>query len=74
MTDELIDQQDNKIHLYSWNGTELSETGALETPRGAVTSLAFSPDSTLLVAGDVGQRSISIPFKMLIRYPRPQAR
>jgi len=43
---------DNKIHLYSWNGTELSEAGTLETPRGAVTSLAFSPDQELLVAGD----------------------
>ena len=44
--------QDNKIHLHSWNGTELNETGTLET-RGTVTSLAFSPDQKLLVAGDV---------------------
>ncbi|THH06015.1 hypothetical protein EW145_g4377 [Phellinidium pouzarii] len=43
---------DNKIHLHSWNGTELKETSTLDTPRGTVTALAFSFDGKLLVAGD----------------------
>ncbi|KAL5522671.1 hypothetical protein ACEPAG_8689 [Sanghuangporus baumii] len=43
---------DNKIHLYSWNGTELKEDGTLETPRGPALTLAFSPNGKLLVSGD----------------------
>ena len=45
--------QDNKIHLYSWNGTELKEDGTLDTPRGLAITLAASPDGKLLVSGDV---------------------
>ncbi|KAH8113894.1 WD40 repeat-like protein [Phellopilus nigrolimitatus] len=42
---------DLKVHLYSWDGTALKESGTLDT-RGTVMSLAFSPDEKLLVAGD----------------------
>lgn len=52
--------QDNKIHLYAWNGTELKEDGVLDTPRGPALTLAFSPDGKLLVAGDVSAHLSSL--------------
>lgn len=44
--------QDEKVYLYSWDGSKLVETGKLESNRGAVSSVAFSPDGSLLAAGD----------------------
>lgn len=45
------------MHLFDWDGKALKETSTLEGNKGVVSALAFSPDGTLLAAGDV---SISI--------------
>jgi WD40 repeat protein len=40
--------------LYEWDGSKLiPKSGKLESNRGAVSALAFSPDGSLLAAGDV---------------------
>lgn len=41
------------MHLYTWDGTTLTEDSALEGGRAAVATVAFSPDGTLLVSGEV---------------------
>lgn len=46
-------KQDQKVHLYDWDGKALKENGVLEGLRGAVSALAISPDGSLLAAGDV---------------------
>lgn len=59
--------QDNKIHLYAWNGTELKEDGVLDTPRGPALTLAFAPDGKRLVAGDVSAHLSCVDGYCLIR-------
>ncbi|KAI8976703.1 WD40 repeat-like protein [Trametes punicea] len=44
--------EDQKVHLYSWDGKALSETATLDGNKGAVSALAFTPDGTLLASGD----------------------
>ena len=42
------------MHLYNWNSNgTLTEAGMLEGSKGPVSSLAFTPDGSLLAAGDV---------------------
>ena len=43
--------QDHKVHILN---TALDQKGLLENGKGPITSVAFSPDSKLLAAGDVG--------------------
>jgi WD40 repeat protein len=45
--------EDQKVRLYSWDGTTLRETNTLEGNRGIISALAFSPDGKYLVSGDV---------------------
>ena len=42
-----------KVRLYDWDGKSLKEVATLESNKGAISALAFSPDGSLLVAGDV---------------------
>lgn len=49
----LIPPQDQKVRLYDWDGSNLKEVAVLESNKGAVSALAFSPDGSLLAAGDV---------------------
>ena len=49
--------QDQKVRLYSWDGKSLKETGLLENNKGSISALAFSPDGSLLAAGDVSHSS-----------------
>ncbi|TDL25119.1 WD40 repeat-like protein [Rickenella mellea] len=44
--------EDKKIYLYSWTGDALKELGTLEENRGTITAISFSPDGSLLAAGD----------------------
>jgi len=44
--------KDNKIHLYSVNGTNLAESGELTGHRGALSSLTYSPDGKYLGSAD----------------------
>lgn len=41
------------MHLHDWDGKVLKEVGVLENNKGSISALAFSPDGSLLVAGDV---------------------
>jgi len=45
--------QDKKVHLHEWDGKMLKEIAVLSGNRGVVSALAFSPDGSLLSAGDV---------------------
>ncbi|GAB9464547.1 Wd40 repeat stress protein/actin interacting protein [Globisporangium polare] len=45
-------QEDKKIHLFDVVNNTLQETGEIVGHLGALTSVAFSPDGTLLAAGD----------------------
>lgn len=49
--------QDNKVHLYKISGNSIIADGLLESNRGPVTAVAYSPDGSLLAAGD-GDRKI----------------
>ncbi|TCD64690.1 WD40 repeat-like protein [Steccherinum ochraceum] len=44
--------EDNKVHLYDWDGKALKESGVLEGNKGVVGAVAFNPDGNLLAAGD----------------------
>ncbi|KDQ58569.1 hypothetical protein JAAARDRAFT_34386 [Jaapia argillacea MUCL 33604] len=48
----VIGGEDQKIRLNEWDGKQLRETANLEGNKGSVTALAFSPNGSLLVAGD----------------------
>jgi WD repeat-containing protein 1 (actin-interacting protein 1) len=52
-TDEFL-IQDKKVRLHEWDGKALKEIAALTGNRGVVSALAFSPNGSLLSAGDVG--------------------
>jgi WD repeat-containing protein 1 (actin-interacting protein 1) len=39
--------------LHDWDGKILKEVGLLENNKGVISALAFSPDGSMLVAGDV---------------------
>ena len=45
--------QDQKVHLYEWDGKVLKEITSLGGNRGTVSALAFSLDGSMLSAGDV---------------------
>ena len=45
--------QDQKVHLYEWDGKALKEVASLSGNRGTVSALAFSSDGLMLSSGDV---------------------
>ncbi|KAF6764248.1 WD-repeat-containing protein [Ephemerocybe angulata] len=47
-----IGAENNKTYLFTWSGKELSEIGVLEKNTAPISVLAFSPDGTMLAAGD----------------------
>ncbi|KAH8832504.1 WD40-repeat-containing domain protein [Flagelloscypha sp. PMI_526] len=47
-----IGGDDSKVHLYAWDGKSLSESTVLAESKGPVSAVSFSPDGTLLAAGD----------------------
>ncbi|KAJ7917783.1 hypothetical protein B0H13DRAFT_2321993 [Mycena leptocephala] len=48
--------EDQKIRPHEWSGTTLKEITVLEGNKGVVAALGFSPDGTLLAAGDSSGR------------------
>ncbi|CCL99609.1 uncharacterized protein FIBRA_01627 [Fibroporia radiculosa] len=44
--------EDQKVHLFDWDGKSLTESGTLEGNKGTVSAIAFSPDGALLASGD----------------------
>lgn len=51
---------DQKVRLHEWDGKALKEIATLENNKGSISALAFSPDGSLLVAGDVSDASLSL--------------
>jgi WD40 repeat protein len=54
--------QDQKVHLYDWDGKALKGSGVLEGNKGVVSALAFSHDGNLLAAGDVCTVSLASSY------------
>lgn len=44
--------QDSKVYLYSASGLKAHSVSILDKNRASITALAFSPDGSLLAAGD----------------------
>ncbi|KAJ1311180.1 hypothetical protein OPQ81_009681 [Rhizoctonia solani] len=44
--------EDKSTTLYEWDGTGLKELGKLISNRGVITTIAFSPDGSLIAAAD----------------------
>ncbi|KAF7316478.1 WD-REPEATS-REGION domain-containing protein [Mycena indigotica] len=55
--------EDQKVRLYEWSGTKFTEIGLLENNKGVVSALAFSPDGSLLAAGDSSGRIVLFDVK-----------
>ncbi|KAF7795659.1 hypothetical protein EIP86_006824 [Pleurotus ostreatoroseus] len=55
--------EDMKVRLYDWDGKSLKEVATLESNKGAISALAFSPDGSLLVAGDSSGKVILYDVK-----------
>ncbi|CAG8520722.1 11111_t:CDS:10 [Paraglomus occultum] len=51
-TEVAVGGEDSKIRLYSLKDDRLTETKQLDANRGAITALSYSPDGSLLAAGD----------------------
>ncbi|OBZ67657.1 putative WD repeat-containing protein C9G1.05 [Grifola frondosa] len=58
-----ISSQDQKVHLYDWDGKTLKEVATLDGNKGVVSALAFSPDGSLLAAGDSSGRIVLFDVK-----------
>ena len=50
-----VGSKEGKIYIYETAGDELRETKVVEGHRGEVLSVAYSPDGTLLAAGDTAR-------------------
>ncbi|KAJ7599387.1 WD40-repeat-containing domain protein [Mycena floridula] len=48
--------EDNKVHLFDWDGKALKAQSVLEGNKGVVSSLAFAPNGIHLAAGDSSGR------------------
>ncbi|KAL6306374.1 WD40 repeat-like protein [Sparassis latifolia] len=55
--------EDQKVRLYGWDGKTLSETATLEGNKGNVSALAFSPNGSLLAAGDSSGKIVLFDVK-----------
>ncbi|KAJ3050240.1 WD repeat-containing protein 1 [Rhizophlyctis rosea] len=53
-----IGGEDNKVYIYTIAGTQLTQKSVLESNRGAVTSLAYSPNGVFLAAADTARNII----------------
>lgn len=65
--------KDKKIHLYNWTDDTLKEVGTLEENRGTISAISFSPDGSLLAAGDVSPK-LQYYIRMITRNRRVRAR
>lgn len=55
--------EDQKVRLYEWDGKALAEAATLEGNKGTVSAVAFSPDGSLLAAGDSSGKIILFDVK-----------
>lgn len=56
--------KDKKVRLHEWDGKTLKEIASLTGNRGVVSALAFSPDGSLLTAGDVSVLDLLVIFAL----------
>jgi len=47
-----VGAEDQKVYLYTWDGTSLKETANFDRNKSVVTAVAFSPDGKWLAAGE----------------------
>lgn len=52
-----VGADDNKVYIYAFDGSKLTESKQLDKHRGIVTAIAYSPDGAYLASGD-GSRNI----------------
>ncbi|KAJ7468007.1 WD40-repeat-containing domain protein [Mycena latifolia] len=55
--------EDQKVRLHEWSGTALKEVALLEGSKGVLSALEFSPDGTMLAAGDSSGRIVLFDVK-----------
>ncbi|KAI9333062.1 WD40-repeat-containing domain protein [Zopfochytrium polystomum] len=55
----VVGDEDRKLHVFSFDGQQITEVTTLENNRGQITALAFSPDGSLLASAD-RERSILV--------------
>jgi len=54
-TEVAVGGKDNQIYIYSLSGDKLNETKVLKNHRGAVSTIAYSPDGRHLASGDLNR-------------------
>jgi len=55
--------EDKRVHVYTWDGSMLTEKLVLPESEGTVTALAVSSDGALIVQGNVSvQNTDSLPI------------
>jgi len=58
-TQAAVGAADNIIHLFQVDGDTLKETGELKHHRGALTSISYSPDGSMIASGDSNREVVA---------------
>ena len=57
-TEAVIGSQDGKLYIFSIKGDTLAQERVLEKHRGAITSIRFSPDGSMIASGDANREAV----------------
>jgi len=58
-TEAAVGASDNIIHLFQIDGETLKEVGELKHHRGALTTINYSPDGTMIASGDSNREVVA---------------